>query len=79
MQDELLGQFGHQAEKAAFKSKGFRESGLISVSRPGQEIIERSGCEIHPVAGDIFASHGSRTSCQWSDNQWERLSKYFLN
>lgn len=54
LQDELLRQFGHQAEKAAFKAKGSGKSGLISASRPGQEIIERSGCEIHPVAGDIL-------------------------
>ena len=54
LQDELLRQFGYQAEKAAFKAKGSGKSGLISVSRPGQEILERSGCEIHPVTGDIL-------------------------
>lgn len=54
LQDELLRQFGYQAEKAAFKAKGSGKSGLISVSRPGQEILERSGCEIHPATGDIL-------------------------
>ena len=32
LQDELLRQFGHQAEKAAFKAKGSGKSGLISVN-----------------------------------------------
>ena len=45
LQDELLRQFGRQAERAAFKAKGSGKSGLISVSRPGQEILERSACE----------------------------------
>ena len=54
LQDELLRQFGRQAEKAAFKAKGSGKSGLISVSRPGQEILERSGCEIRPSGGDIL-------------------------
>ena len=54
LQDELLRQFGHQAEKAAFKAKGSGKSGLISVSRCSQEILERSACEINPSGGDIL-------------------------
>ena len=54
LQDELLRQFGRQAERAAFKAKGSGKSGLISVSRPGQEILERSACEIRPDKGDIL-------------------------
>lgn len=54
LQDELLRQFGRQAERAAFKAKGSGKSGLISVSRPGQEVLERSGCEIDSVRGDIL-------------------------
>lgn len=54
LQDELLRQFGHQAEKAAFKAKGSGKSGLISVSRCSQEILERSACEINPSSGDIL-------------------------
>lgn len=54
LQDELLRQFGRQAEKAAFKAKGSGKSGLISVSRCGQEILERSACEIKSVSGDIL-------------------------
>lgn len=54
LHDELLRQFGHQAEKAAFKAKGSGKSGLISVSRCSQEILERSACEINPSSGDIL-------------------------
>lgn len=54
LQDELLRQFGRQAEKAAFKAKGSGKSGLISMSRCGQEILERSACEIKSVSGDIL-------------------------
>lgn len=54
LQDELLRQFGHQAEKAAFKAKGSGKSGLISVSRCSQEILERSACEINPSSGAIL-------------------------
>ena len=54
LQDELLRQFGHQAEKAAFRAKGSGKSGLISVSRCSQEILERSACKINPSSGDIL-------------------------
>ena len=54
LQDHLLRLFGYQAEKAAFKAKGSGKSGLISVSRCGQEILERSGCEIDETSGDIL-------------------------
>lgn len=54
LQDALLRQFGHLAEKAAFKAKGSGKSGLISVSRCGQEILERSACEINAGSGDVL-------------------------
>ena len=54
LQDELLRQFGHQAEKASVRAKGSGKSGLISVSRCSQEILERSACKINPSSGDIL-------------------------
>lgn len=39
LQDELLRQFGRRAERFAFKAKGSGKSGLISVSRCGQEVL----------------------------------------
>ena len=43
LQDQLTRGFGRQAERVAFKAKGSGKSGLISVSRCGQEILE-TGC-----------------------------------
>ena len=53
MQDQLTRGFGRQAERVAFKAKGSGKSGLISVSRCGQEILERTACSIDPENGRI--------------------------
>ncbi len=46
LQDYLLRQFGRQMQKFTFQAQGSGKSGLLSVSRPGQEILERTACEI---------------------------------
>ena len=43
--DYLLRQFGRELERVSFKAKGSGKSGLLSVSRPGQEILERTACQ----------------------------------
>ncbi len=53
LQDQLTRGFGKQAERVAFKAKGSGKSGLISVSRCGQEILERTACSIDPENGRI--------------------------
>lgn len=53
LQDYLTRQFGRAVEKYAFKAKGSGKSGLLSVSHCGQEIVERTACQITPVSGDI--------------------------
>lgn len=53
LQDELTRQFGKKAERFAFKAKGSGKSGLISVSRCGQEVLERTACSIDPKSGDV--------------------------
>ena len=53
LQDELTRQYGRQAEQFAFKAKGSGKSGLISVSRCSQEVLERTACRIDPKSGDI--------------------------
>ena len=53
LQDELTRQFGRRAEQFAFKAKGSGKSGLISVSRCSQEVLERTACHIDPKNGDI--------------------------
>lgn len=53
LQDELTRQFSKRAEQFAFKAKGSGKSGLISVSRCCQEVLERTACRIDPRSGDI--------------------------
>ena len=54
LQDYLLRQFAKKIEKVSFKAKGSGKSGLMSVSRPGQEVLNRSACEINQESGDIL-------------------------
>lgn len=54
LQDYVLRQFGKKIEKVSFKAKGSGKSGLMSVSRPGQEVLNRSACEINQESGDIL-------------------------
>lgn len=54
LQDELTRQFGRRAEQFAFKAKGSGKSGLISVSRCYQEVLERTACRMDPASGDII-------------------------
>ena len=53
LQDYLLRQFAKAVEKVSFQAKGSGKSGLIAVSRPGQEVLERSACEINRKNGDL--------------------------
>ena len=53
VQDYLLRQFARQVEKVSFKAKGSGKSGLMAVSRPGQEVLERSACQMDAKNGDI--------------------------
>lgn len=52
--DELLRQFSQQADAFTFKARGSGKSGLLSVSRCGQEVLQRSACEIDSVSGDVL-------------------------
>ena len=54
LQDGLTRLFGRQAEQVSFKARGSGQSGLISVSRCGQEILERTACAIDPKSGDLI-------------------------
>ena len=53
LQDYLNRLFYQEIEKYTFKAKGSGKSGLISVSRCGQEILERSAVTIHPENGGL--------------------------
>ena len=53
LQDHLLRLFGRQIEPFQFKARGSGKSGLMAVSRCGQEILERSACTLDPKSGDL--------------------------
>ena len=50
----LLSEFGRQIEHYSFKARGSGKSGLMAISRPGQEVLERSACEINDRDGSII-------------------------
>ncbi|MCR1839281.1 ABC-ATPase domain-containing protein [Murimonas intestini] len=52
--DYLLRLFKQKIDKYNFKAKGSGKSGLISVSKCGQEILERTACEISPSDGSLM-------------------------
>lgn len=54
LSDFLLRKFGAGVERYNFKAKGSGKSGLIAVSRCGQEILERTACEINPGDGSLL-------------------------
>ena len=54
LQDELTRQFGKQASQASFQAKGSGHSGLISISRCGQEVLERTACRLNPNTGGLI-------------------------
>ncbi len=46
LQDHLTRKFAAQFEDFNFKAKGSGKSGLLSITRCGQEVLERSACQI---------------------------------
>lgn len=53
LQDELIRNFWKQIQQYSFQAKGSGKSGVISVTRCSQEILERTACEIDSGNGDI--------------------------
>ena len=54
LQDQLTRRFGAAAERFSFQVKGSGQSGLIAVSRCGQEVLERTACRLDPKSGDVL-------------------------
>lgn len=54
LQDYLIREFYRECGKYSFKAKGSGKSGLISVTKCGQEILERSACSILPENGTVI-------------------------
>lgn len=54
LSDHLLRQFGEMLEPYRFKAKGSGKSGLLAISRPGQEILDRTACRINKADGSLI-------------------------
>ncbi|MDR2044428.1 MAG: ABC-ATPase domain-containing protein [Clostridium sp.] len=54
LQDYLTRVFGEQVSRVSHKAYGSGKSGLISVSRPGQEILERSCFTVDAGSGGLL-------------------------
>lgn len=54
LEDYLIRLFYREIGSLSFKAKGSGKSGLISISNPGQEILERSACRVDAQSGDIL-------------------------
>lgn len=54
LQDSLLRRFGKQLEPYSFQAKGSGKSGLLTISKPGPEILERTACSLDPNTGDLI-------------------------
>lgn len=53
LQDYILRQFAGKIAKVSFQAKGSGKSGLLAVSRCGQEVLLRSACEIGTATGNV--------------------------
>lgn len=53
LEDFVLRAFGGQLRGFSFQAKGSGKSGLMSVSRPGQEILPRTGCQLAEKTGAL--------------------------
>lgn len=52
-QDYLLRRMAAKIREYSFKAKGSGKSGLLGISQPGQEILERSACTVNPADGQV--------------------------
>lgn len=53
LQDAITRLFARKAGQVSGLARGSGHSGLISTSRCGQEVLERTACSMDPVSGDI--------------------------
>lgn len=52
-EDFLLRRFARELRSYSFRAKGSGKSGLMSVTTPGQEVLQRTACRIDAKSGDI--------------------------
>ena len=46
LEDHLLRRFGCQAGRFSHRARGSGKSGILEVTRPGQEVLERTDCQV---------------------------------
>ncbi len=54
LEDALTRRFGQQTARFSFRAKGSGQSGLMAVSRCGQEVLERTACRLDPKTGNVL-------------------------
>lgn len=54
LQDHLLRTMAKSIRDYSFKAKGSGKSGLMGISQPGQEVLNRSACVINRENGDVM-------------------------
>ncbi len=54
LQDNLTRRFAALTSRASYQAKGSGHSGLISVSRCGQQVLERTACSLDPKTGGLL-------------------------
>lgn len=52
-QDHLLRRMAMLVRENSFQAKGSGKSGLLEISQPGQQVLNRSACEVKKDTGDI--------------------------
>lgn len=75
LQNQLIRGFAAHIEKYNFRAKGSGKSGLIAISKPGQEILERSACTMDAKKRGSDHSSGGRFSCQRTYDQLRRTDQ----
>ena len=53
LEDYLLREFGKKLQQFSFQAKGSGKSGILSISRPGQEVLTRTACELEKKSGKL--------------------------
>ena len=53
LQDHILRRMAKTVREYSFQARGSGKSGLLGVSQPGQEVLDRSACVIEPENGTI--------------------------
>ena len=54
LQDLILRRFSREVQEFTFQAKGSGKSGLMSVSRPGQEMLDRSACQFDRKTDELI-------------------------